>query len=122
MRSHISDVLKSVFASALISLAFVLIFTVLIQLFNLPMQVIKPVNQIFKVLAIAGGGLLFIKGEKGLIKGFIHGVLAVIITFLIFGAIAGSLSADWKFALELLIGGVAGGIAGVIAVNIKRKS
>lgn len=122
MRNHISDVLKSVFASVLISLAFVLIFTVIIQLFNLPSGVIRPVNQVFKVLAIVGGGLLFIKGEKGLAKGAVHGVLAVVITFLVFGAIAGSLSVGWKFFVELLIGAAAGGVTGVIAVNIKRKA
>ncbi len=122
MRVHIIQIAKSVLGSIILSLAFVLVFTVIIQLFSVPASAIKPVNQVFKVLSIAFGGLLFIRGEKGLIKGAIHGVLAVILTFLLFGAIAGTLSCDWKFILELIIGAVAGAVSGVIAVNIKRKT
>lgn len=122
MRTHIFQIAKAVLGAILISLAFVLIFTVIIQLFSVPATAIKPVNQVFKVLAIAGGGLLFIRGEKGLVKGLIHGVLSVILTFLLFGAIAGTLSCDWKFILELLIGAAAGAVTGVIAVNIKSKA
>lgn len=121
MRIHIFQVAKAVLGAILISLAFVLVFTVIIQLFSVSTSAIKPVNQIFKILAIVGGGLLFIRDDKGLIKGMIHGVLSVVLTFLLFGLIAGTLSCDWKIVLELLIGAVAGGITGVIAVNIKRK-
>ena len=122
MRENIFQIFKSVLAAIVISLAFALIFTVVIQLFNLPLGAVKPVNQVFKILSVALGALIFIRGERGLIKGAVHGVLSVIFTFLIFGAISMSLSADWKFALEILFGGIAGGIAGVIAVNIKRKA
>ena len=48
MRTNIFQVLKAVLASVLISLAFVLVFTLIIQLFSLPMNVVKPVNQVFK--------------------------------------------------------------------------
>lgn len=122
MRTHVFQVLKSVLAAVLISLFFVLLFTVIIQLFALPAEVIKPVNQVFKILAIVAGGLLFIRGDKGLIKGAIYGLAAVILTFLLFGAISGSLSVSWKFPLEILLGAVAGGITGVIAVNIKTSA
>lgn len=121
MRTHIFQVAKAVLGAILISLAFVLVFTVIIQLFSVSTSAIKPVNQIFKIIAIIGGGLLFIRGDRGLFKGLIHGLLSVALTFLLFGLIAGTLSCDWKFALELLTGAVAGGITGVIAVNIKRK-
>lgn len=122
MRTHIFQVAKAVLGAILISLAFVLVFTVIIQLFSVPTSAIKPVNQIFKIVAIAGGGLLFIRGDKGLVKGLIHGVVSVVLTFLLFGLIAGTLSCDWKIVLELLTGAVAGGITGVIAVNVKRKA
>ena len=122
MRTHIFQIAKAVLGAILISLVFVLVFTVIIQLFSIPSTAIKPVNQVFKIIAIVGGGLLFIRGDKGLIKGLIYGVLAVVLTFLLFGAIAGKLTCDWKFAIELLIGAVAGGVTGIIAVNIKRKA
>ncbi len=122
MRENIFQIVKSVLAAVVVSLVFALVFTVIIQLFNLPTSVVKPVNQVFKILSVAIGGIIFIRGERGLLKGIIHGVLSVILTFLIFGAISLSLSADWKFALEILFGAISGGIAGVIAVNIKRKA
>lgn len=122
MHTHIFQVVKAVLGAILISLAFVLVFTVIIQLFSVPTSAIKPVNQVFKIIAIVGSGMLFIRGDKGLFKGMAHGILSVALTFLLFGLIAGTLSCDWKFALELLIGAVAGGLTGVIAVNIKRKA
>ena len=122
MRTTVIQITKSVLAAILLSLTFVLVFTVIIQLCTLPSTVIKPVNQVFKILSIIISGLLFIRDDKGLIKGAIHGTLAVVLTFLVFGAISLSLSADWKFAIELLLGAIAGGASGIIAVNLKRRA
>lgn len=120
MRTNIFQIIKSVLAAVLISLAFVLIFTVLIQLFAIPMGAVKPVNQVFKILSVAIGGLIFIRGDKGLLKGVIYGVIAVLLTYLLFGLISLSLSINWKFIFEILLGAAAGGISGIIAVNIKK--
>lgn len=122
MRTNVFQVLKAVFAAVLFSLALVLIFTVIIQLFSLPLTVVKPVNQVLKILAIAAGGLIFIRGEKGLIKGVIHGLSSVVLTYLIFSLISMSFSVSWLFIVEILVGAVAGAISGVIAVNIKKTS
>ena len=61
MRTNVFQVLKAVLAAVLFSLAFVLIFTVIIQLFSLPMNVVKPVNQVFKIISVAAGGLIFLR-------------------------------------------------------------
>ena len=110
MLKSIFQILKAAFAAIIVSLLFVLIFTLIIQLFSLPLDAVKPVNQVFKILSIVVGGLIFIRGEKGWLKGIIYGLIAVIITFLLYGAISHSLSISWKFALEILIGGVCGAI------------
>ena len=102
MRTNIFQVVKAVLAAVLFSLLFVLLFTVIIQLFSLPLNVVKPVNQVFKILSIASGGLIFIRGDKGLISW--------------------SLSFSWMFLVELFLGAVAGAICGVIAVNIKKNA
>lgn len=122
MRTNIFQVLKALLAAVLFSLAFVLIFTIIIQLFSLPVTVVKPVNQVFKILSIAAGGLLFIRGEKGLIKGLVYGTASVIVTYLLFGLISWSLSVSWLFLIELALGAGAGAISGIIAVNIKKKA
>ncbi len=120
MRKSIIQIVKAAAAAVIISLAFVLIFTLIIQLFSLPLDAVKPVNQVFKIISIAAGGLIFIRGEKGLIKGAIYGLAAVLVTYLLYGLISGSLAISWKFAIEILLGVVAGGISGIIAVNIKK--
>ncbi|MDE6505259.1 MAG: TIGR04086 family membrane protein [Clostridia bacterium] len=122
MRKTVFQITKSVLAAVLISLAFVLLFTVIIQLFSVPMGAVKPVNQVFKIVSISAGGLIFIRGDKGLLKGVIYGVISVIITYLLYGLISLSLSISWLFLAELAIGAAAGGISGVIAVNIKKSA
>ena len=122
MRRNIFQIVKASAAAVIISLLFVLIFTLIIQIFSLPLTAVKPVNQVFKIVSIAAGGLIFIRGDKGLIKGLIYGLIAVIITYLLYGLISHSLSISWKFALEILLGVVAGGISGVIAVNVKKNA
>ena len=122
MRKSIFQIIKAAAAAIIVSLLFVLIFTLIIQLFSLPLDAVKPVNQVFKVLSIIAGGLIFIRGEKGWLKGIIYGLIAVVATYLLYGAIAGSLSISWKFAIEILIGVVCGAITGIIAVNIKKNA
>lgn len=122
MRTNIFQVLKAVLAAVLFSLVFVLVFTIIIQLFSLPAGAVKPVNQVLKILSVVAGGLIFIRGDKGLLKGIIYGVLAVIVTYLLYGLISMSLSISWFFLLELAIGALAGGVSGVIAVNIKKNA
>ena len=114
------QVLKATCAAVVFSLAFALVFTLVIQVASLTSTVIKPVNQVFKIIAIAGGGLLFIRGDKGLLKGVIYGVCAVLITYLLFSLISGSFSISALFIVEIIIGAAAGGISGIIAVNIKK--
>ncbi len=122
MRKTVFQIAKSVLAAVLISLVFVLLFTVIIQLFTVPMGAVKPVNQVFKIISVSLGGLIFIRGDKGLLKGVIYGVIAVVITYLLYGLISLSLTISWMFLAELAIGAVAGGISGVIAVNIKKSA
>ena len=120
MRKTIFQIIKASAAAIVISLLFVLIFTLIIQLFSLPTTAVKPVNQVFKTVSVAAGGLIFIRGDKGLLKGAIYGLIAVLATYLLYGLISRSLSVSWTFAIEIVLGIVAGAISAVIAVNIKK--
>ncbi|HIQ66671.1 MAG TPA: TIGR04086 family membrane protein [Candidatus Coproplasma stercoravium] len=121
MRDNVLQVLKATLAAAIFSLLCVLIFSFIIQLFSVSTDVIKPVNQVFKILAIALGGILFIRGGRGLFKGAVYGVCAVLVTYLLFSIISSSFAVTWLFALEIALGAVAGGISGIIGVNIKHR-
>lgn len=119
---NVFQVLKATLAAVIFCLACVLIFSLIIQLFSLPTDAVKPVNQVLKTLSIAAGGVLFIRGGRGLIKGAVYGVIAVLVTYVLFSVIASSFAVTWLFALEILLGAVSGAISGIIGVNIKRRS
>lgn len=121
MFKGVVQVLKAACAAVVFTLIYALIFTLIIQLFCLPTEVIAPVNQVFKVVAVALGGTLFIREDKGFLKGAVLGVVCVLLTYLIFSAIAGCFLISWTFAIELIVGAVAGAITGIIAVNIKKQ-
>ena len=117
-KDGVLQVVKATLATVVFSLVFVIIFTLIIQLASVKSSVIKPVNQVFKIIAIAVGGLLFIRGEKGFLKGGIAGLLSAVLSYLLFAIIGGSFAVEWTFALEILFSIAAGVIAGVIAVNV----
>jgi putative membrane protein (TIGR04086 family) len=122
MKNIILQTLKAAVAAVVFSLLFVLIFTLIIQLFSLPSSVIKPINQVFKILSIVSSVLIFVREDKGILKGALSGFIAVIITYFLYAAISGSLSITWRFPIEILLGVIAGGISGIIAVNLKGRN
>lgn len=120
-KDGILQVVKATLAALIFSLVFVIIFTLIIQLASVKASVIKPVNQVFKIIAVAVGGLLFIRGEKGFLKGAIAGFASVLLSYVLFGIIGGSFAVNWTFALEIVLGSAAGIITGIIAVNVKKS-
>ncbi len=120
-KDGILQVVKATLAALIFSLVFVIIFTLIIQLASVKASVIKPVNQVFKIIAVAVGGLLFIRGEKGFLKGAIAGLASVLLSYVLFSIIGGSFAVNWTFALEIVLGSAAGIITGIIAVNVKKS-
>lgn len=120
MKKSVFQVIKASCASVIFVLIYALVFALIIQLFSLPSEVIKPTNQVFKIISVAFGGLLFIREDKGLITGAVFGATSVIANHILFSILACSFSLGWTFVIELLLGAVAGAITGIIAVNIKK--
>lgn len=120
-KDGVLQVVKATLATVVFSLVFVMVFTLVIQLATVNSSVIKPVNQVFKIIGIAVGGLLFIRGEKGFLKGALAGLFSVLVCYVLFGIIGGSFAVKWTFIFEMLLGIVAGLITGIIAVNVKKS-
>lgn len=118
MKQNVLQIVKASCAAVVFALVYALIFTLIVQLFCLPSGAIKPTNQVFKILSIVFGGLLFIRNDKGLVKGAIVGVVSVLLNYFLFSAIAASITFSWLFLVELLLGAVAGAITGVLAVSL----
>ena len=85
MFKDILQISKAVCAAIIFCLVYSLIFAGLLTLFSIPSTAIKPVNQVAKILSIVFGGMLFIRGERGLVKGAALGVLSILQAWLLPG-------------------------------------
>ena len=82
---------------------------------------IYPINQTIKLLSIAVGVLVCVRGEKGFLKGGSIALLFTALSYLTFSAIGGNFSLGWVVIVEVVLAALSGVIFGAIAVNIKRN-
>ena len=117
--------LFQILKGALLALAFSFLMTVIfanvLRFTPLPDKVIYPVNQTVKVLSIAVGTLVFIRGEKGFLKGIAVALIFTALSYLAFSAIGGDFSLSWLIFAELFIAVLSGIICGAVAVNLRRN-
>ena len=117
--------LFQILKGALLALAFSFLMTVIfanvLRFTPLPDKVIYPVNQTVKVLSIAVGTLVFIRGEKGFLKGIAVAPIFTALSYLAFSAIGGDFSLSWLIFAELFIAILSGIICGAVAVNLRRN-
>jgi putative membrane protein (TIGR04086 family) len=117
--------LFQILKGALLALAFSFLMTVIfanvLRFTPLPDKVIYPVNQTVKVLSIAVGTLVFIRGEKGFLKGIAVALIFTALSYLAFSAIGGDFSLSWLIFAELFIAILSGIICGAVAVNLRRN-
>ncbi len=116
-RRLLAQTCRSICVSALIVLAAVLVFALLIRFLSISSAVIMPVNQVIKLLSVAAGCILCLR-EKPVLCGAAAGAGTALVTYFLFAAIAGSISFGWgnvaDFAFGALAGAVGGAIGGVI--------
>lgn len=82
---------------------------------------IYPINQTLKLISIAIGVLVFVRGERGFLKGGVAALLFTTLSYLTFSAIGGDFSLGWIVLIEVVLSVTAGVIFGAIAVNLKRN-
>jgi len=120
MKNSVVQVLKSVLAGIILTFIFAIVFSLIMTIFILPTDIIKPINQVFKIVCVFVGGVLFLRENKGLLKGAIYGALYSLCSSLLLFAVGGTFYFSFLYLLEALLCAVAGAITGVIAVNIKK--
>ena len=121
-KSFFMQVAKGVIFGVAFILAGVLLFAFIVEVASLSDKVIKPINQVIKLMAIFGGCAVAIRGEKGFLKGGIIGLAVSIISYVLFGIIGGDFGSFSVILTDALCGMVMGVISGVISVNIPRKA
>ena len=113
-------VLKAVLAALGISFLASVVFAVIIETGCVGGAWIYAVTQTIKALALAMGALMFVRGEKGWLKGSGVGLLFTALSYLAFSSLGGDFSLSWLIFVELAIAVVVGGVSGIIAVNLKK--
>lgn len=111
--------LKAVaFALALCLLA-VIAFACLLRVKPLSDRAVYFTNQIIKNLSVMIATLLFVRGEKGWLKGGAIGLVFTLLSYLTFSAVANTFSLSALALFELSISLVSGAGAGAVAVNLR---
>lgn len=114
------SVVKGALFSLALSLLLAIVFAVILRAGGISDKVIYPVNQGIKALSVALGALLFVRGEKGWLKGGVIGLVFTALSYLAFSSLGGDFSLSWLIFAELALGFFTGALSGIIAVNLKR--
>ena len=82
--SFLGQIVRGVVTALLTTLVSVLVFAFILSVTNLSDGVIKPINQIIKVVSVFLGCFLWVREDKGFVKGGLIGLISAILTLLIF--------------------------------------
>ena len=116
-----AEVGKSVCIAAIVTLAAVLVFALLVKLFSIGSGAITAVNQVIKAVAIFVGCMVCVKPGRGLLKGLVSGVAVIILTYFLFALLAGGIAFGWASVLDLVFGAFVGAVSGFVAGFVKNK-
>ncbi len=118
--SGVFVLIKGVLLALACSLFLTVVFACILRFGGLPSRAIYPVNQTIKVVSVALGALVAVRGEKGWLKGGGIGLAFTALSYLAFAAIGGDFSLSWLIFAELALGVFSGALCGVVAVNLRR--
>ena len=111
---------KAVLLALGVSLILAVTFAVVLRATSWGENIVYPVNQVIKVIAVMVGTLVFVRGEKGWLQGGIVGLLFTALSYLAFSSIGGDFSLSWLILLELGVAFLAGSLSGILAVNLRK--
>lgn len=113
-------IVKAVLLALGVSLLLAVTFAVVLRATSWGENIVYPVNQVIKVIAVMVGTLVFVRGEKGWLQGGIVGLLFTALSYLAFSSIGGDFSLSWLILLELGVAFLAGSLSGILAVNLRK--
>ena len=113
-------IVKAVLLALGVSLLLAVTFAVVLRATSWGENIVYPVNQVIKAIAVMVGTLVFVRGEKGWLQGGIVGLLFTALSYLAFSSIGGDFSLSWLILLELGVAFLAGSLSGILAVNLRK--
>ena len=114
--------LKGTFFALCISLFAILLFAIIIKFTGISNNLIKPINQVIKVISIFVGTLIAYKKNKnlGITIGLVVGILCTLLAFLIFSILDGVFELNTSLLNDTLFGAITGMLSGIISKFIVR--
>ncbi len=116
----IKNSLKGIMLAISFLIIGILIFAVIAKITKLDSFLIKPINQVIKVIALLVACTFSIKENKGVAKGAIIGGASGLFLYALFALVLGNGFFQTLWVVDVIFMCVIGGICGIIAVNIKR--
>lgn len=123
-RSHVGlNLLKGLGAAALVTLAGVVVFALLMQWIKPTEGLVRVVNQVLKLLSIAAGVWVAVGpgGQGGLLRGAAVGLGYMLIGVALYALLSRQSASSASYLADLGMGVAGGGIVGMILSNISPK-
>ncbi len=114
-------VVKGAALALALSFLSTVVFAVILRCTQLSEKLVYPVTQTLKAICLCIGALVFVRGEKGLLKGAGVGLAFTALSYLAFSSLGGDFSLSWLIIAELAISLAVGALGGIVAVNVKNK-
>lgn len=116
-------ILKGALNALIISLLGILLFAFIIKLTSISDGLIKPINQVIKIISVLFGCLMaFKKGaDKTIFKGILIGICYTVFAFVLFSALNGKFEFNSSLLLDILFSGALGLISAIICNIFKKR-
>ena len=118
--SGVLQVIKAVIVALVCSVFLTAVFALILRACPMGQTGIAIVAQVIKSVSLGISVLLFLRGDKGLVKGAVCGVAFCMLGYLTFASLGGGFALSWLIVLELLLFVAVGGLCGIAAVNLKK--
>lgn len=121
--SFFGPVIKGSLMALSVCLILILVFAFVLRFCAISDSLIKPINQVIKIVSIMIGVFVGLKKSKemGLMSGLLIGFLFTIIAFVAFSILDGHFEFGISLLNDCLFGSIIGAICGIIAINVGRK-
>ena len=115
-RSTLLLILRGVAVSVIATVILVLLFALLLSLFDFSDRLVHTVNQLIKIVSVGAGVFagVFPGSEKGLLRGAAVGVIYMAAGIALYAVMTGQELSFSAYLADILMGAAAGGLIGLL--------
>ena len=123
MKIKVKPYVLSALVALLVTVVLILVLAIVLTFADLDSGVIRPINQVIKVISIFVGVLVLLRQVKksGIVNGSILAVLYTIVSTGVFSILMGEILFGGSFFVDLVFSVALGAISGVTVITQKRR-